>query len=69
MKTLAITLALVVVTFFLSAWIGRTLSEKACYARWGSSGYEVKWTMSGGCSVKRPGKNWIPEKNICDMEN
>jgi len=35
----------------------------ACHIQWQESGIEYKYTMRGGCLLKR-GDGWIPSKNF-----
>lgn len=38
-------------------------SRYACHTQWWESGIDYKYTLRGGCLLKR-GKGWIPAKNF-----
>jgi hypothetical protein len=43
--------------------ISYSSSRYACHVQWVESGIEYKYTLRGGCLLKR-GTGWIPAKNF-----
>lgn len=50
--------------FFLGGSIGYFLHSRACYATWGDSNYEYRYSFYAGCQLKLKDGSWVTEHVI-----
>ena len=60
--SIAIVLIIVVISLIFSS-LNYVSGRYACYVKWEESGIESKYTLRGGCLLKR-GEGWLPAANF-----
>ena len=61
-KIAFIIIAVIIVIALIFKSINYASSRYACHVQWQESSIEYKYTLRGGCLLKR-GNGWIPAKN------
>jgi len=62
-KFLLLTIAVIIGITAVFKIASYTSARYACHIQWQESGIEYKYTLRGGCLLKR-GDGWIPSKNF-----
>lgn len=63
LKIALIILAVIILVGSIFKGISYASSRYACHTQWVESGIEYKYTLRGGCLLKR-GDGWLPAKNF-----
>jgi len=62
-KFLLLAIAVIIGITVVFKVISYSSARYACHIQWQESGIEYKYTLRGGCLLKR-GDGWIPSKNF-----